>query len=46
MNDWKELLRLEDVDVDGVIKRFSNKEERYIKYLNLFLVYFHPSAII
>lgn len=37
MDDWKELLRLEDVDVDDVIKRFSNKEERYIKYLNLFL---------
>ena len=37
LSDWKELLRLEDVDVDGAISRFANKEERYIKYLRLFL---------
>ncbi len=36
MMDWKEELRRADVDVDGAIARFSNKEERYIKYLKLF----------
>lgn len=34
--EWKECLRKADVDVDGAIQRFSNKEERYIKYLRLF----------
>ena len=36
MCEWKERLRKADVDVDGAIQRFSNKEERYIKYLRLF----------
>lgn len=36
MSDWKSELRQADVDVDGAIARFSNKEERYIKYLKLF----------
>lgn len=36
MSDWKEELRNAGVDVDGTIARFSNKEERYIKYLKLF----------
>lgn len=35
-NNWKEELRRANVDVDGSISRFSNKEERYIKYLKLF----------
>ena len=35
-NEWKERLRKVDVDVDGAIQRFSNKEDRYIKYLRLF----------
>lgn len=33
---WKECLRKANVDVDGAIQRFSNKEERYVKYLKLF----------
>ena len=33
---WKEYLRKANVDVDGAIQRFSNKENRYIKYLRLF----------
>ena len=37
MADWKELLKMEDVDVDGAIARFANKEERFVKYLKLFL---------
>lgn len=36
MNTWIEKLRTIDVDVDGAIERFANKEERYIKYLKLF----------
>ncbi len=36
MSDWKDELRHADVDVDGAIARFANKEERYIKYLKLF----------
>lgn len=36
MADWKEALKSADVDVDGAIERFSNKEERYLKYLRLF----------
>ena len=37
MNDeWKVELKCANVDVDGAIERFSNKEERYIKYLKLF----------
>lgn len=36
MGDWKSELKHADVDVDGAIARFSNKEERYIKYLKLF----------
>ncbi len=36
MCEWKEMLRRVDVDVDGAIQRFSDKEERYIKYLKLF----------
>lgn len=36
MSDWKEQLRKANVDVDGAIKRFINKEDRYIKYLKLF----------
>lgn len=34
--DWKEELKNAEVDVDGAIARFSQKEERYIKYLKLF----------
>lgn len=36
MSTWKDELRAADVDVDGAIERFANKEERYIKYLKLF----------
>ena len=36
MSTWKEELRAIDVDVEGAIERFANKEERYIKYLKLF----------
>lgn len=35
-DDWKEELREADVDVDAAIARFSDKEERYIRYLKLF----------
>ncbi len=35
-SDWKCELRSANVDVDGAIERFSNKEERYVKYLKLF----------
>lgn len=35
-SDWKSELRNANVDVDGSIQRFSNKEERYVKYLKLF----------
>ncbi len=34
--NWKNELRSINVDVDGAIERFSNKEERYVKYLKLF----------
>ncbi len=34
--DWKDKLKDADVDVDGAILRFSNKEDRYVKYLKLF----------
>lgn len=37
MCTWKERLRSAEVDVEGAIERFANKEERYIKYLKLFL---------
>ncbi len=36
MNDWKTLLKMADTDVEGAISRFSNKEDRYVKYLKLF----------
>ena len=36
MSTWKDRLRAADVDVEGAIERFANKEERYIKYLKLF----------
>ena len=45
MNDeWKVELKCANVDVDGAIERFSNKEERYIKYLKLFRIM--PASII
>lgn len=34
--EWKIELQRADVDVDGAIQRFANKEERYVKYLKLF----------
>ena len=37
MSTWKDRLKAAEVDVDGAIERFANKEERYIKYLKLFL---------
>ena len=37
MGTWKDRLKAAEVDVDGAIERFANKEERYIKYLKLFL---------
>lgn len=36
MSTWKEELNAAEVDVEGAIERFANKEERYIKYLRLF----------
>lgn len=36
MSEWKAELISIGVDVEGSIARFSNKEERYIKYLKLF----------
>lgn len=33
---YKEALKAAEVDVDGAIAAFCNKEERYIKYLKLF----------
>lgn len=38
MDVWKEKLISAEVDVEGAIERFANKEERYIKYLKLFSV--------
>ena len=37
MSDWKEELRMADVDVDDAIATFGNKESRYVKYMMLFL---------
>ena len=37
MSLWKDRLKSAEVDVDGAIERFANKEERYIKYLKLFV---------
>ena len=37
MCTWKDRLKSAEVDVEGAIERFANKEERYIKYLKLFL---------
>lgn len=36
MDNWKDELKEENVDVDAAINRFSGKEDRYIKYLKLF----------
>ena len=36
MNEWKLRLIQADVDVEDAIKRFVNKEDRYIKYLKMF----------
>lgn len=36
MNEWKIRLIQADVDVEDAIRRFVNKEDRYIKYLKMF----------